>query len=43
MHDYFGNGYEGIKAAVKEFMDETFDDIVPFPIGDNVSIAIQKR
>ena len=43
IHDYFSHGYEGVKAALKEFMDELSDDIFPFPIGDHVSIAIQKR
>lgn len=42
VHDYFSNGYEGINAAVHEFMDEMQEEIVPFPIGDHVSIAIQK-
>lgn len=42
VHDYFSEGYEGIKVALKEFMNETSDDIVPFPIGDGISIAIQK-
>ncbi len=43
VHDYFSQGFEGVKEALKEFMDEVSDDIVPFPIGDHVSIAIQKR
>lgn len=43
VHDYFSKGYEGINAAVHEFIEEISDDIVPFPIGDHVSIAIQKR
>ncbi len=42
VHDHFSNGYEGIKAAVYEFIDKIQDEIVPFPIGDHVSIAIQK-
>lgn len=42
MHDYFSNGYEGVKAAVKEFMEDVSYNILPFPIGDHVSIAIQK-
>lgn len=43
IHDYFSQGYEGVNAAVREFLDEVPDDITPFPIGDQVSIAIQKR
>lgn len=43
IHDYFSQGYEGVNAAVREFLDEVSDDITPFPIGDHVSIAIQKR
>ena len=43
IHDYFSQGYEGVNAAVKEFLNEVSDDITPFPIGDHVSIAIQKR
>lgn len=42
VHDFFSKGYEGVNAAVKEFLDEN-PLLVPFPIGDNVSIAIQKR
>lgn len=43
IHDYFSDGYQGIDAAVKEFISEISDDIVPFPIGDHISIAIQKN
>lgn len=43
IHDYFSQGYEGINAAVKEFIEETEEIIVPFPIGDHISIGIQKR
>lgn len=43
IHDYFSQGYEGVNAAVGEFLKEVSDDITPFPIGDSVSIAIQKR
>lgn len=43
IHDYFSRGYEGVNAAVREFLNEVSDDITPFPIGDQVSIAIQKR
>lgn len=43
IHDYFSLGYEGINTAVKEFIEETEGIIVPFPIGDHVSIGIQKR
>lgn len=43
VHDYFPSGYRGIREAVKEFLNEEADSIVPFPIGDHVSIAIQKN
>lgn len=43
VHDYFSFGYQGVCEAVKEFLNETSDLIVPFPIGDHVSIAIQKN
>lgn len=43
VHDYSSKGYEGINATVHEFIEEISDNIVPFPIGDHVSIAIQKR
>lgn len=43
IHDFFSSGYEGINAALNEFIDEMKDKkVVPFPIGDHVSIAIQK-
>lgn len=43
VHDYFLQGYEGVNAAMKEFMEEISNDITPFPIEDHVSITIQKR
>lgn len=43
IHDFFSKGYEGINAALKEFTEEIKNKkITPFPIGDHVSIAIQK-
>lgn len=42
VHDFFSQGYEGVNAAFEEFLKEN-PLIVPFPIGDHVSIAIQKR
>ena len=43
IHDFFSQGYEGIDAALKEFIEEMKDiNIIPFPIGDHISIAIQK-
>lgn len=42
VHDFFSKGYDGVNAALKEFLEEN-PLLVPFPIGDNVSIAIQKR
>lgn len=43
IHDYFSEGYEGVNMALKEFLKEINESIVPFPVGDGVSIAIQKR
>ena len=43
IHDYFSKGYEGVNAAVHEFIEEMKNEIVPFPIGDSTSIAIQKK
>lgn len=43
VHDYFSVGYDGVNMALQEFIEETGNTIVPFPIGDHVSIAIQKR
>lgn len=42
IHDYFYAGYEGVNVALKEFLNESADSVTPFPIGDAVSIAIQK-
>lgn len=42
VHDFFSKGYDGVNAALKEFLEKN-PLLVPFPIGDNVSIAIQKR
>ena len=42
VHDFFSEGYNGVNEALKEFLREN-PSIVPFPIGDGVSIAIQKR
>lgn len=43
IHDFFSQGYEGVNAAINEFLEEIKDKkIIPFPIGDHVSIAIQK-
>ena len=42
VHDFFSAGYEGVNAAVWEFIAERKEVIVPFPIGDHISIAIQK-
>ena len=43
IHDYFSKGYEGVNVALLEFLDEVGENMVPFPIGDHVSVAIQKR
>lgn len=41
VHDYFSVGYEGVNAAIEEFCREY--PVIPFPIGDTVSIAFQKN
>lgn len=43
IHDYFSTGYEGVNAALDDFLKDIDETIIPFPIGDGVSIAIQKR
>ncbi len=40
VHDYYYQGYKGIKACVDPFCRKV--ERVPFPIGDSISIAIQK-
>lgn len=50
IHEYFSQGYVGVKEAVEEFLSEldglkdkdvqTSDRAVKIPIGDNLSIAI---
>lgn len=40
IHDYYNNGYVGVKKAVSEFCEKM--DLFAFPIGDDISIAIQK-
>ncbi len=43
VHDYFSIGYEGVNAALDEFLEGIDEMIIPFPIGDGISIAVQKR
>lgn len=40
IHDFVTDGYKGVNQAVEEFISEY--NVVPFSIGDSVSIAIQK-
>ena len=40
IHDYFTDGYKGVKEAVKEFDIKT-KKLQLFPIGDGISIGIQ--
>lgn len=40
IHDYYNGGYAGVKKAVSEFCEKM--DLFAFPIGDDISIAIQK-
>nr|WP_052062300.1 TylF/MycF/NovP-related O-methyltransferase [Helicobacter saguini] len=43
VHEYFSNGYVGVKKAVDEFFIESkLPTFHKFPIGDNLSIAILK-
>ncbi len=42
VHDYFNDGYKGVRQSIDEFCG-LHEDIRPFPIGDGISIAIQKR
>jgi hypothetical protein len=41
VHDYFDNGYRGVKAAVDEFCEESGE--IAIPIGDGLSVAIAKN
>lgn len=40
VHDYFSEGYPGVRQAVSEFCEKY--NLNSFPIGDDISIAIQK-
>lgn len=40
IHDYFFEGYPGVRQAVNEFCEKY--NLNSFPIGDDISIAIQK-
>lgn len=43
IHEYFSNGYVGVRKAVSEFMEDfNLKSYQKFPIGDNLSIAIVK-
>lgn len=42
IHDYFNNGYLGVKKAVNQFLD-SHSNFCSFPIGDSCSIAIIKN
>ncbi|BAM12288.1 putative O-methyltransferase [Helicobacter cinaedi PAGU611] len=41
-HEYFSQGYVGVREAVMEFIAESSDEIYTLPIGDNLSIALIK-
>lgn len=41
IHDYFNEGYKGVKQAVEDFADKE-PQLITVPIGDNYSIAIIK-
>lgn len=40
VHDYFSTNYRGVKKAVDEWTLKGL--IIPFPIGDGISIAVQR-
>lgn len=40
IHDYFNKGYPGVRQAVSEFCEKY--NLNSFPIGDDISIAIQR-
>lgn len=42
IHEYFSQGYVGVKEAVEEFLSENGEGVVKLPIGDNLSIALIK-
>ncbi|WP_238700395.1 TylF/MycF family methyltransferase [Helicobacter jaachi] len=43
IHEYFSNGYVGVRAAVQEFFaKQNLKSFQKIPIGDNLSIAILK-
>lgn len=42
VHDYFNEGYKGVKKAVYDFLQECDMNVKMFPIGDHCSIAIVK-
>lgn len=41
VHDYFSSDFTGVKEAVSIFEKE--NNIMPLPVGDSISIAIQKK
>ncbi len=41
VYDYYSEGYKGVRAAVKEFVTQY--GVIPFPIGDSISVALQKK
>jgi len=40
IHDYFTEGFKGVKAAVLEFEKKIGQKLLMYPIGDGVSIAV---
>ena len=42
VHDYYNEGYKGVKQAVEEYAGEVGTAIKLFPIGDHCSIGIMK-
>lgn len=42
VHEYFSQGYVGVKEAVEEYLSENGAGVAKLPIGDNLSIALIK-
>lgn len=43
VHDYFNEGFLGVKQAIEDFETESDIELCKFPIGDHCSIAIMKH
>lgn len=43
IHDYFSETFNGVKKAVSDYDKEIGEQLITFPIGDHISMAIIKR